>query len=181
MKSHRNNQKERRGTARVRTIGRPAHIIHGRFTSACRVVDISNSGLKLETEAALSRDDAIKVEFSPEEAVTARVIWREGSTYGAKFLEEIDCYALLRRLALAHWQQKAAEQIAPPQPDRDVLVREDDRQPTFRRGLRVAVQGRDGALYSGTLQMSQGKQPVVVIDDGRGAELREGSERVTSR
>lgn len=75
----------RRGTTRrrLRLVARAAY---ARSSNEVLILDLSTTGLMLETSAPLSTGETIEVELPEAGPITARVIWRREAYYGCEFL-----------------------------------------------------------------------------------------------
>lgn len=76
---------DRRGTVR-RTLRLVAQAARAQATNEVLILDLSTTGLMLETGAELAVDDVIAVELPPAGPIPARVIWKRDAYYGCEFL-----------------------------------------------------------------------------------------------
>lgn len=75
----------RRGANR-RTLRLVAQAARSQTTNEVLILDLSTTGLMLETIAELTVDDAIAVELPQAGPIAARVIWKRDAYYGCEFL-----------------------------------------------------------------------------------------------
>lgn len=76
---------DRRGTVRrrLRLVARAAH---ARIADEVLILDLSTTGLMIETTCALSVGEMIEVELPEAGTVTARVIWQREAYFGCEFV-----------------------------------------------------------------------------------------------
>lgn len=76
---------DRRSAAR-RTLRLVARAAHARNTNEVLILDLSTTGLMIETSAPLSTGETIEVELPEAGTITARVIWQREAYFGCEFL-----------------------------------------------------------------------------------------------
>ncbi|MGN6358659.1 MAG: PilZ domain-containing protein [Novosphingobium sp.] len=91
---------DRRGSAR-RTLRLVARAAHARTTNEVLILDLSTTGLMLETATQLRIGDRIEVELPNAEPVTARVIWQRNTYFGCEFLARVPVAAISAALLRA--------------------------------------------------------------------------------
>lgn len=120
----------RRGTVR-RTLRLVARAAHARITDEVLILDLSTTGLMIETTSALSVGEMIEVELPEAGTITARVIWQREAYFGCEFVTRAPVAAvsaaLLRSapesnnhaagLAVSSWDSALRDR--PPTPRRE--------------------------------------------------------------
>lgn len=76
---------DRRGAAR-RTLRLVVRAAHARITDEVLILDLSTTGLMIETAAPLAIGEMIEVELQEVGAIPARVIWQRDAYFGCEFL-----------------------------------------------------------------------------------------------
>jgi len=76
--------RDARGSAR-RTVRLQVAASTARDTAAALVHDLSETGLRIETRAALNVGDTLDVELPRAGTVSTRVIWKRGRSFGCNF------------------------------------------------------------------------------------------------
>lgn len=89
---------ERRASARVTVMIRPAKLIVDNREYLCVVRDVSEGGLKLRLFHALPRHDHLTIEFESGERQGIRLVWHSDDLIGCHFIDDVD----LPRLIAAH-------------------------------------------------------------------------------
>jgi hypothetical protein len=91
---------DRRGSTRrtLRLLARAAHV---RTANEVLILDLSTTGLMLETAIELSVGDRLKVELPNAGQVTARVIWQRDTYFGCEFLTRAPVAAISAALLCA--------------------------------------------------------------------------------
>lgn len=99
-------------------------------TDAALIHDLSEHGLRIETDAIVQTGEIIRVELPVAGAVDARIIWTRGGFAGCRFLAPIPRAAVSAALL-----RSPAEALAAPEPFRVRLPMIDvvDRTPEFPR------------------------------------------------
>lgn len=77
--------RDRRGKAR-RTLRLVSLAAMRKSTSEVLILDLSTTGLMIETNAELAVDETIEVELPHAGAVMARVVWKREAYFGCEFL-----------------------------------------------------------------------------------------------
>ncbi|MEW9854530.1 PilZ domain-containing protein [Novosphingobium sp. M1R2S20] len=106
----------------------------------CRVRNISTTGMKIETRAALAVDQRVRIGMRYGEEIEARVAWTRDGAAGLQFLTPIDVEAMLG-----------------PQPRQSRISRQRaPRAPRLAANCPIKVEAR-GAMYDAMLlDISQG-------------------------
>src|SRR3546814_5768377 len=86
---------DRRGELRIRTVCRTARVKCATDIGLWRVQNISNKGMRLGTDIALTIGLTIEIALSEDTVFQARVIWSQGGYCGVAFDEAIDADATL--------------------------------------------------------------------------------------
>ena len=76
---------DRRGKAR-RTLRLVAHAAASQSAKEVLILDLSTTGLMIETTTDLAVDETIEVELPEAGAITARVVWKREAYFGCEFL-----------------------------------------------------------------------------------------------
>lgn len=90
---------DRRSTGRIRTVCRVARVRRADDIGLWRVRNISDEGLMLEADVAVSIGEQIEIALSERVSVEGRIVWAREGRYGVEFLAPIDASATLRELA----------------------------------------------------------------------------------
>lgn len=100
----------RRRHPRFRTLGHVGRLDAFGDCGLCRVQDLSDGGLMIETRIPLSCGDPVRISFDCTNAVQGRVVWRVGNRAGIRFLRPLESFVLIRKIAGDRW----SESVRPP-------------------------------------------------------------------
>lgn len=84
---------DRRGSVR-RTLRLVAWAAHDQAAKEVLILDLSTTGLMIETNAELSTTETIAVELPDADPILARVRWQRGAYYGCEFLKQAPVAAI---------------------------------------------------------------------------------------
>lgn len=84
---------------RFETLGRVARLDALGDVGLCRVMNMSNGGMMIETIIPLSCGDPVRISFDSTNALQGRVLWRVGTQAGIRFLAPIESLELIRKVA----------------------------------------------------------------------------------
>ena len=96
-------QSDRREHSRIRAIGRIGRLEAAGDRGLCRVHDLSDGGMKIETSLDMSPGEWVRITFDGNEVLFGRLVWRQGYTMGIQLTRPVDCCRLVRELADGHW------------------------------------------------------------------------------
>lgn len=89
---------ERRRDRRLNTLGRVARLDAMGGGGLCRLHDLSDGGLMIETPLELSVGDPVRIAFDSTNSIQGRVVWQLDNRTGIKFLRPIESTALIRKV-----------------------------------------------------------------------------------
>jgi len=98
---------DRREHPRIRAMGRIGCVETAGDRGLCRVHDLSDGGMMIETSLEMRRGDWARISFDGKQLLNARVTWRQGDRIGIRFAGPIDCCRLVRKLAADQWSGAA--------------------------------------------------------------------------
>jgi hypothetical protein len=102
-------------TANRRMLHLPAEGVTNSGTSDVLILDMSVSGLLLETSGDLSEGDAIDLDLAETSGVRAIVRWSSGQLFGCQFQQPISTAAVSAALLRASYDPRSSPKaIAPP-------------------------------------------------------------------
>lgn len=91
---------DRRAAARVQTIMRIGRVTFDDDDQGlARVKNVSDHGARLHMAMPLKLGEAVMLELAEGEALPGHIVWTAGEECGIRFAQQIDCAALLTRLA----------------------------------------------------------------------------------
>ena len=97
-------QSDRREHPRIRAIGRIGLLEAAGDRGLCRVHDLSDGGMKIETNLDMSPGEWVRISFDGNDVLSGRLVWRQGYTMGIQLTRPVDCCRLVRELADGHWK-----------------------------------------------------------------------------
>lgn len=107
---------DRRGSTR-RTLRLLVWAAHARTTNEVLILDLSTTGLMLETATHLRIGDLLEVELPNAGQVTARVIWQRDTYFGCEFLRPAPVAAIgAALLGAAPWMRDSPGAATTPPP-----------------------------------------------------------------
>lgn len=96
-------QDDRRQSQRFRSIGRALLLVAPSNSGLCRLHNLSNDGLMIETTVPLDTGDSVQVWLDQASTAEGRVVWSRANFAGIEFSRNIDAFSLMRKTADEHW------------------------------------------------------------------------------
>lgn len=137
---------DRRKDGRIRTVYRLAPIKSSCGTGLARVRDISDEGMRLQTNMPVMLGDRVGVRLSDTQRLEARVVWTNGEECGLRFDAPIDSANVLR-LAVRDARQPGARPARMELNRQAVAMGDDGPRPVrvcdiSQRGMKLAHRAR---------------------------------------
>ncbi len=90
---------DRRGSDRFRAVCRVARVTRGGDSGLWRVRNISDDGLMLAADIAVTVGEPIEIALSESVTLTGKIVWSDPGRCGVAFFRRVDAAAILRTLA----------------------------------------------------------------------------------
>lgn len=97
---------DRRSAVRIRTVCRIAVITSRTDSGLCRLHNISDTGILVETCLELRLGEEVEIGIADDRRLVGRVIRQADGKVGLRFVRSVDCLRLLRDLAADHWGKR---------------------------------------------------------------------------
>ena len=100
---------DRRDHLRIRAIGRVGRIETGSDGGLCRIHDLSDGGMMIETTLDMQCGEQVRLSVDGEQLLKGHVVWRQGFRMGIQLEQPVDCCELIRSVAQAHYDGRGRQ------------------------------------------------------------------------
>lgn len=152
--------KDRRQFVRLRSIGRPILLVAKNDSGLCRLHNLSNSGMMIETAVRLDTVDPVQLWLDHASNIEGRIVWSLAVFAGIEFLNPIDAFAVMSKTADDYW----AGLSRPPRLPVESTGRATTSQGSF--AIVVANISQKGTMIRHSANIVSGTEILVSLDSG---------------
>ena len=133
-------------------------------TSNAMLLDLSQSGMRIETKVALQVGDTLSVQLNGRDAVTARVVWHDGDVSGCEFDTRLDERVVMETLLRSPFVDSHKHDALSPSQVEEIPIGEDVDLEQFAEWHRKFQQemGRKGSQLLGFRRAPDGTIVAIV-------------------